>query len=459
MKKRIPKTIIPVLGLCLMLSSCNNKMELSDKATTLTPLYHDSVEISASARAVADQFEQQWNTANSGSTSQSESTDSINGVEAFIANKISVAKDRTVAAARSPEFSQNMKGNIAANITDASLDSATMTSSYAFQNISKTFYKSYASVFSSYASADSLNSSEYKTAIRDLVSQTNTIIDASEDIGDLEKIQLLKYVETVNILDQRMQTMLGSSAKTEMYKGPIMKAWYDIFNPWTWISASLQTAGSLFTGDPIGILLKLYTISPTGFMVGTVINAADLAEGSDNPFIGSDYAKMTTSSSISGSTIKTMYTIKKIYSGSFMSLGSSLYNNYVKFNNNKYPKLSSLVANAMGVGAQLYPGNSIYSPDKTYRLTFQSDGNLVIYRVSDGRAKWSTRTEGKKGAYAAIALNGKLLIYSSKGASIWNSGGYSPGASVLDYKSYITLDNNGNLWLTTSYAKTRCISN
>ncbi|MGW8955860.1 hypothetical protein [Streptomyces sp. NPDC055709] len=61
------------------------------------------------------------------------------------------------------------------------------------------------------------------------------------------------------------------------------------------------------------------------------------------------------------------------------------------------------------------------------RLVMQGDGNLVMYRLRDGRAIWSTHTPSNPGAYAIMQNDGNLVIYTStggpgKGGALWATG-------------------------------------
>lgn len=108
-------------------------------------------------------------------------------------------------------------------------------------------------------------------------------------------------------------------------------------------------------------------------------------------------------------------------------------------------------------GGRLEPGEEseqIWSANGEFRLIYQNDGNLVIYRgsgwndpiwgsdtagTSPGEAKmqsdgnfviydssgqpvWSTGTHGFDGAYLALLNDGSLVILGSDGAALWWSG-------------------------------------
>ncbi|MFJ9821034.1 hypothetical protein ACIRU3_38425 [Streptomyces sp. NPDC101151] len=71
------------------------------------------------------------------------------------------------------------------------------------------------------------------------------------------------------------------------------------------------------------------------------------------------------------------------------------------------------------------------------RLTMQSDGNLVMYRLRDNKALWSTRTYGHPGAYAVMQKDGNFVIYDAANRFLWNS-------NTADYPgAYALMQNDG----------------
>jgi pimeloyl-ACP methyl ester carboxylesterase len=85
--------------------------------------------------------------------------------------------------------------------------------------------------------------------------------------------------------------------------------------------------------------------------------------------------------------------------------------------------------NTLQPGQQLAPGQSRTSPDGRFELSYQGDGNLVLYRMSDGQALWATYTFSP--GVVEMQNDGNLVIYSGAGQAIWWSGtaGY-PGARL-----------------------------
>ena len=56
-----------------------------------------------------------------------------------------------------------------------------------------------------------------------------------------------------------------------------------------------------------------------------------------------------------------------------------------------------------------------------YRLSLQTDGNLVVYRWNN-KALWSTGTAGQAIAYLGMQGDGNLVLYRTNGTAAWSSG-------------------------------------
>jgi hypothetical protein len=94
-------------------------------------------------------------------------------------------------------------------------------------------------------------------------------------------------------------------------------------------------------------------------------------------------------------------------------------------------------------GSQLTPGQGIWSPDGRYRLTFQTDGNLVIYR-NDGQAVWWTGTVGISPNAVRMQTDGNFVIYDTANEARWHTYTFgNPGA-------YLSMQNNGAIVLYTA---------
>jgi surface antigen len=85
----------------------------------------------------------------------------------------------------------------------------------------------------------------------------------------------------------------------------------------------------------------------------------------------------------------------------------------------------------------LASGQSVWSPNGSYELLMQTNGNLVEYGPSG--AVWATGTPSS-GDHVTMQTDGNLVVYTSGGTPLWQSGtGGRSGGFVLD------LQNDGNL--------------
>ncbi len=88
-------------------------------------------------------------------------------------------------------------------------------------------------------------------------------------------------------------------------------------------------------------------------------------------------------------------------------------------------------------GEILWGGQHRDSPNGQYRLSMQSDGNLVLYDLwnltSEGwwTALWYSNTYNNPGARLAMQADGNLVVYSSANSPLWNSETWgNPGAQL-----------------------------
>lgn len=90
-------------------------------------------------------------------------------------------------------------------------------------------------------------------------------------------------------------------------------------------------------------------------------------------------------------------------------------------------------------GGYLDPGWYLQSANRKYKLTMQTDGNLVLY--SSNKAIWTSATNGNRNAEAVLQSDGNFVVYSAAGKALWNTrtSRNVVGANVL------TLQNDGNL--------------
>lgn len=80
-------------------------------------------------------------------------------------------------------------------------------------------------------------------------------------------------------------------------------------------------------------------------------------------------------------------------------------------------------------GEELLPGDRVISGD--YELTYQTDGNLVVYRSLDMTAMWSSKTYGTRPGRAVMQGDGNLVVYDANNVAVWHSHTYgNPGSSL-----------------------------
>jgi predicted alpha/beta hydrolase family esterase len=91
----------------------------------------------------------------------------------------------------------------------------------------------------------------------------------------------------------------------------------------------------------------------------------------------------------------------------------------------------------------LYAGQSITSSDGRFYLTYQLDGNLVLYRY-DAVPLWHTQTHGTNPGRAIMQRDGNLVVYDGSGTPIWASG------TVGFDGAWLVVQSDGNLVIYTS---------
>jgi hypothetical protein len=97
-------------------------------------------------------------------------------------------------------------------------------------------------------------------------------------------------------------------------------------------------------------------------------------------------------------------------------------------------------------GTILRAGHYLRSPNGRYELLQQTDGNAVVYRISDKTPLWSTETGRHRGAYLDFQYNGNMVVYDRAHKPLWNAMVTGGTGGVLD------MQNDGNL-VIYSHAK------
>jgi hypothetical protein len=91
----------------------------------------------------------------------------------------------------------------------------------------------------------------------------------------------------------------------------------------------------------------------------------------------------------------------------------------------------------MAGGELLLAGQVLHSPDRRYRLAYQHDGNLVVYR-SDNVPVWWTGTAGTSPGRAWMQSDGNFVVYNASNTAVWHTHTYGNAGA------YLSMQNNGS---------------
>ncbi len=72
----------------------------------------------------------------------------------------------------------------------------------------------------------------------------------------------------------------------------------------------------------------------------------------------------------------------------------------------------------------------LVSPNQQYKLSYQSDGDLVVYDKSN-KPIWSTKTAGKTPNKLVFQADGNLVLYGASNTLLWTSKSTSKGVKSL----------------------------
>lgn len=109
-------------------------------------------------------------------------------------------------------------------------------------------------------------------------------------------------------------------------------------------------------------------------------------------------------------------------------------------------------ADTLGSNQSLTPGQYLASGNAAYRFYFQTDGNLVLRRLSDSRALWAAATNGLGGTRLTMQSDGNLVLYTGGNVAVWSSKTNGSGgnrAVMQNDGNFVILDSNGaSVWST-----------
>ncbi len=105
----------------------------------------------------------------------------------------------------------------------------------------------------------------------------------------------------------------------------------------------------------------------------------------------------------------------------------------------------------------MFPGQQLETADRHYRLTFQKDGNVVLYSNVTNRALWNTVTFGRNARFLWLQDDGNLVVYDWSMRPLWNSQTNGRGSSrlVIQQDGNLVLYNNAGRppWNTVTFGQ------
>ena len=88
---------------------------------------------------------------------------------------------------------------------------------------------------------------------------------------------------------------------------------------------------------------------------------------------------------------------------------------------------------------QVLPGGAIRSGSGQFRLSYQTDGNLVLIDDRNRTVLWTTNTAGTSAGQAILQADGNFVVQDAGGVVRWASG------TAGNSNAYLSLQDDGNL--------------
>ncbi|MFD2325518.1 hypothetical protein [Mucilaginibacter galii] len=144
------------------------------------------------------------------------------------------------------------------------------------------------------------------------------------------------------------------------------------------------------------------------------------------------------------------YTTNDLYTGQPLKFPDYYRTSNYRFNTVREPLPSGTRIEMNDNLPVLSPGQSIYSPNQTYRLTLQTAGNIVLYRKnSDGSetAIWANNSVYRYNTVASVILQSEGNLVAYKGTTRnstpdWSTQVYDLGGSTFRYSNNQYLPND-----------------
>lgn len=122
-----------------------------------------------------------------------------------------------------------------------------------------------------------------------------------------------------------------------------------------------------------------------------------------------------------------------------------------------YTPVPSPAPARMMPGQKLATGQQLVSGNGKARLTLQSDGNLVLYRVDNGVALWASNTQSWTVTQVLMQYDGNVVAYGpnlAAGAQWRTATAGNRGASLVlrdDGNLVVLAENGAQLWATNTH--------
>ena len=109
--------------------------------------------------------------------------------------------------------------------------------------------------------------------------------------------------------------------------------------------------------------------------------------------------------------------------------------------------LSVVFRHRLFSGARLLSGHQLMSANGRYRLSYQTDGNLVLYDDVERTAPWTSKTVGTSPGYAMMQNDGNFVIYDGQTRDQFVTG------STGNPNAHLQVNDDGNLVVYRSNGK------
>jgi hypothetical protein len=109
--------------------------------------------------------------------------------------------------------------------------------------------------------------------------------------------------------------------------------------------------------------------------------------------------------------------------------------------------------NALFPDPQQDQQDSVFSPNRSFQLIMQTDGNLVLYEIEKrGHTPlWASHTNGREVGHCIMQADGNLVIYTPDHTPIWAS--HTNG----HHGSHLEVQDDGNVVIYTPDPNRRAI--